>query len=123
MQGVKPWRGRLTLLASDHGAEPVALTGAIGTSWLAAWLVGDGQQLGGKRVQVDLVPQTDAERLDGHGGVVLAALKRRSTTCWMRRRAGWNKAATARVAPATAQLGGWSLTPPNSWPRTKTAPA
>ena len=31
----------------------------------------------------------------------------------MRHRAGWNKAATARVAPATAQLGGWAPIPPN----------
>jgi hypothetical protein len=36
----------------------------------------------------------------------LRRLKRRSTTAWMRRRAGWNSAATARVAPATSQLGG-----------------
>src|SRR5215216_1384697 len=35
----------------------------------------------------------------------LRRLKRRSTTAWMRRWAGWNRAATARVAPATAQLG------------------
>ena len=47
----------------------------------------------------------------------LPRLKRRSTACWMRRRAGWNRAATARVAPATAQLGGSALSPPNSWPK------
>ena len=44
----------------------------------------------------------------------LRRLNRRSTTAWMRRRAGWNSAATAQVAPATAQLGGSSVTPPNT---------
>src|SRR5512132_4697773 len=53
----------------------------------------------------------------------LRRLKRRSTTAWMRRRAGWNNAVTARVAPATAQrvgqplhllaLDALSATPPN----------
>ncbi len=53
----------------------------------------------------------------------LRRLKRRSTTAWVRRRAGWNSAATARVAPATAQLGGLPPTPPNSCPSTSTAAA
>ena len=39
-------------------------------------------------------------------------LKRRSTPCWMRRRAGWKTAATARVAAATTRLESW----PRSWP-------
>jgi hypothetical protein len=59
--------------------------------------------------------------------MVLAAsyrcrLNRRSTTAWMRRRAGWNSAATARVAPAT-QLGVSAPSPPNTCPSTRTRPA
>jgi hypothetical protein len=53
----------------------------------------------------------------------LRRLNRRSTAAWMRRRAGWNRAAAARVAPATDQLGSSPPTPPNSWPRTSTTPA
>jgi hypothetical protein len=62
--------------------------------------------------------------MDGLGGVLyLRRLKRRSTIAWMRRRAGWNSAATVRVAPATAQLGGWAPRPPNSCPSSRTTPA
>jgi hypothetical protein len=45
--------------------------------------------------------------------------KRRSTTAWMRRRAGWNAAATARVAVATTR----GESRPSSWPRPRTTPA
>jgi hypothetical protein len=38
---------------------------------------GHGQQLDRQGVQVDLVPRADAERLDGPGGVVLAAVEAR----------------------------------------------
>ena len=40
-----------------------------------------------------------------------------------RRRAGWNRVATARVATATAQLGVLAPIPPDSTPRTRTSPA
>jgi hypothetical protein len=49
----------------------------------------------------------------------LRRLKRRSTSAWMRRRAGWNRVATAKVAAATTRLD--SL--PRSWPSPKTTPA
>jgi hypothetical protein len=38
------------------------------------------EQLGVQGVQVDLVAQAGRERLDGPGGVVATAVKRRSTT-------------------------------------------
>jgi hypothetical protein len=38
-------------------------------------LVDHGQQLGGQRVQVDLLAQPRAEPLDGAGGVVAAAVE------------------------------------------------
>src|SRR6266540_146050 len=46
-------------------------------------------------------------------------LKRRSTACWMWRRAGWNAAATARVAVATTR----GESRPSSWPSPRTTPA
>jgi len=44
----------------------------------------------------------------------LRRLKRRSTACWMRRRAGRKTAAAARVAAAASQLGGSVPTPATS---------
>jgi hypothetical protein len=87
-----------------RGTEPQGRRG-----WLHR-LVHDREQLGRERVQVDLVTQPGTERLDGLGGVVLAAVE--APIAWMRRRAGWNRAATAKVAAATAQLGGSPPTPP-----------
>jgi hypothetical protein len=76
-------------------------------------LLGHGQQLGLQGAQVDLDVQAGAERLDELGGVVAAGLKRRSTACWTRRRAGWNAAATVRTAAATARLESWGSSQPS----------
>jgi hypothetical protein len=50
-------------------------------------LVDHHQQLGGQGVQIDLLAQMVAERRDPLGSVVAAPVERRSTACWMRRRA------------------------------------
>src|SRR5215217_3667284 len=85
-------------------------------------LVDHPQNLGRGRVQIDLVAQAGAARLDGLGRMVLAPVEAPVDPCWMRRRASWNRTATARVAPATTQLGGSSPMPPNSCPSASTMP-
>jgi hypothetical protein len=77
----------------------------------------------GQGVQADFVAQAGAERLGGAGGVVAAAVEQAVDAAWTRRRAGPDSAATARVAPATNQLGGLPATPPDSCPSTRTRPA
>ena len=81
-----------------------------------------GQQLGVERVQVDLVAQPDREGVEGAGGVVAAPVEAAVDHLLDAPPGRRNIAASARVAPATAQLGGWSPMPPKSWPATSTAP-
>jgi hypothetical protein len=72
-------------------------------------MVGHGQHLGRERVQVDLVAKPGAEGLDGLGRVVSTAIESSIHGLLDAARAGWNMAATARVALATTQLGGRAL--------------
>jgi hypothetical protein len=68
-------------------------------------LVDDRQQFGRRRGQVDLVVESSAKRLNGPGRVILAAVEAPIHHCLDAAAGGWNRAATARVAPATAQFG------------------
>jgi hypothetical protein len=86
-------------------------------------LVNDRQQLGGEGIKVDVLAQADAERLDGLGRVVLAAVEVPVNSLLDAAAGRRNAAATAKVAPATTQLGGWRVTPPNRCPTTRTTPA
>src|SRR5829696_864081 len=75
-------------------------------------LVDHGAQLGRQGVQVDLVAQPGAERLDRSGSVVAAPVEA-PVHGLLGATAGWlDSAATARVAAATARLGVRSPTLP-----------
>jgi hypothetical protein len=76
--------------------------------------VGHGQQLGRERIEVGLVAELGAERLDDLGRVVAVAVEAPVDGVLEPRRAGWNRAATDRVAPDTARLGGLPSIPSNS---------
>src|SRR4030095_1695403 len=77
-------------------------------------LVDHRQQLSREGVEVDLVAQAGPEPLD-HPGRVMAA----AGGGGVRPRAGWNSAATARVAPATTR----GEFRPRSWPSPSTTRA
>jgi len=67
-------------------------------------VVDHGQQLAVQGVQVDLVAEAAAERLNCAGGVVAAVVEAAVDQRLHPRRNGWNRAAAAKVAAATARL-------------------
>jgi hypothetical protein len=67
-------------------------------------VVDHGQQLGVQGVQVDLVAQAGREPLEGAGGVRAAAVEAAVDQLLDPAAQGWNRAATVRVAAATARL-------------------
>ena len=87
---------------------------------------------GHQRYPADIESRSSSLRSQtANASTVLAALylrrlKRRSTACWMRRRAGWNSAATAKVAPLpdAGQHRPAQGAPPPHWrrPRNKILP-
>ena len=63
-------------------------------------MVDHGQQLAVQGVQVDLVAEAAAERLNCAGGVVAAVVEAAVDQRLHPRRNGWNRAAAAKVAAA-----------------------
>ena len=86
-------------------------------------LIDHNQQLTGQGVQVDLVLEPDAEGVDRLGRVVAAAVKPSVDGLLDASAQGLEQGGATRAAPATAQLGVRSPTPPNSCPSASTAPA
>ena len=74
-------------------------------------VVDHGQQLAVEGVQVDLVAQAQGEAVHGAGGVVAAPVEAPVDQALDPAAQGWNRAAAARVAAATARL----PEPPARW--------
>jgi hypothetical protein len=73
--GVRACQVALGSLHATHLTMPAVIAEATRTPGRLHGLVDHGQQFGVQGVQVDLAAEADAERLDGLGGVVPAAVE------------------------------------------------
>ena len=113
----------LSALGLDLSQTTAMMVGATGCSGRLDCMVDHCKQLDRERVQVHLVAKSVGERLDGLGGVEPMAVEATIHSQLDAVASRLEQCATAKVALATAQLGGFPATPPNSCPNSNTTAA